>query len=123
MGNIVFGGTGSNRTVTVTPAANISGTSTITTVNDGPNNVTDTFVLTVTGTNTAPYDLHFANQSTSDGTPTAANPFTVGDEHARCEFVSQRFGESFCADRQHCLWWQRRNRTVTVPPRQARPAL
>ena len=37
--NIVFGGSGANRTVTVTPAAGQTGTATITvTVNDGPNN-------------------------------------------------------------------------------------
>ena len=47
-GNIVFGGSGANRTVTVTPAANQSGTATITvTVSDGALTASDTFVLTV----------------------------------------------------------------------------
>ena len=46
--NIVFGGSGANRTVTVTPAANQSGTATITvTVSDGQLTASDTFVLTV----------------------------------------------------------------------------
>ena len=47
--NIVFGGSGANRTVTVTPAANQSGTVTITvTVTDGGGlTAVDTFVLTV----------------------------------------------------------------------------
>jgi len=47
--NIVFGGTGANRAVTVTPAANQSGTATITvTVTDGGGlTAVDTFVLTV----------------------------------------------------------------------------
>ena len=47
--NIVFGGTGANRTVTVTPAANQSGTATITvTVTDGGGlTAIDTFLLTV----------------------------------------------------------------------------
>ncbi len=47
--NIVFGGTGTNRTVTVTPAANQSGTATITvTVTDaGGLTASDTFALTV----------------------------------------------------------------------------
>ena len=53
--NIVFGGSGANRTVTVTPAANQSGTATITvTVSDGALTASDTFVLTVTAVNDAP---------------------------------------------------------------------
>ncbi len=49
--NIVFGGSGPNRTATVTPAANQTGTTTITvTVVDGGGlTVSDTFVLTVKG--------------------------------------------------------------------------
>ena len=46
--NIVFGGSGANRTVTVTPAANQSGAAFITlTVSDGTNTASDTFWLTV----------------------------------------------------------------------------
>jgi len=46
--NIIFGGSGANRTVTLTPAANISGTTTMTiTVSDGVATAIDTFVLTV----------------------------------------------------------------------------
>ena len=47
-GNIVFGGSGATRTVTVTPAAGQSGRATITlTVSDGALQATDTFVLSV----------------------------------------------------------------------------
>lgn len=47
--NIVFGGSGTDRTVTVTPAANQSGTATITiTVSDGTLTASDSFILTVT---------------------------------------------------------------------------
>jgi subtilisin-like proprotein convertase family protein len=54
-GNIVFGGSGSNRTVTVTPAANANGSATITVnVSDGTATTTDTFVLTVNAVNDAP---------------------------------------------------------------------
>ena len=46
--NIVFGGSGANRTVTVTPAAHQYGVATISvTVSDGVASSTDTFVLTV----------------------------------------------------------------------------
>jgi hypothetical protein len=46
--NVVFGGGGSNRTVTVTPVVNGAGTATITvTVSDGSLNAADSLVLTV----------------------------------------------------------------------------
>ncbi|MEY4385506.1 MAG: hypothetical protein RLY20_789 [Verrucomicrobiota bacterium] len=46
--NIVFSGTGSNRTLTITPAPDQSGIATMSvTVSDGTNTVTDTFQLTV----------------------------------------------------------------------------
>src|SRR5207244_8901615 len=47
-GNIALGGSGANRTVTVTPAAGQTGSTTITvTVNDGPNNTNTSFLVTV----------------------------------------------------------------------------
>jgi VCBS repeat-containing protein len=54
--NIVFGGSGANRTVTVTPVAGQTGTATITvTVTDGNGGTaSDSFVLTVTASNQAP---------------------------------------------------------------------
>jgi VCBS repeat-containing protein len=53
--NIVLSGTGTGRTAVITPAANQSGTSTITlTVSDGALSASDTFVLTVTAVNDAP---------------------------------------------------------------------
>ncbi len=46
--NILLGGSGSNRTVTVTPTPGLTGTALITvTVNDGPNNTSTNFMLTV----------------------------------------------------------------------------
>lgn len=51
----VIGGSGANRTVTVTPAANQNGTATITvSANDGLANGVTTFVLTVNAVNDAP---------------------------------------------------------------------
>jgi hypothetical protein len=79
--NIVFGGSGANRTVTITPAANQTGPATITvTVSDGASTATDTFVLTVTApSNTAPTISNIADVTTAQNTATAAIAFTVGD--------------------------------------------
>src|SRR5882672_9137914 len=53
--NIVFGGSGSNRTVTITPASNQSGSTTITiTVNDGLLSTNRSFLLTISPVNDAP---------------------------------------------------------------------
>ena len=56
IGNIVFGGSGANRTVTVTPAAGEFGASTITvTVTDaGASSRSETFLLTVAGPSVRP---------------------------------------------------------------------
>ena len=79
-GGIVFGGTGANRTVSVTPVANASGTATITvTVSDGSLTASDTFVLTVTAVNDPPTIGSVANQTTPAGTAVGPLPFTVGD--------------------------------------------
>ena len=80
-GNLVFGGSGATRTVTVTPVPGQSGTATITlTVNDGQFSASDTFLLTVTGAaNTAPTLSNIADLSTNEDTATSAIGFTVGD--------------------------------------------
>jgi glucose/arabinose dehydrogenase len=78
--NIVFGGSGANRTVTITPAAGQSGTATITVkVSDGSLTTSTTFVLTVTFTDTPPTISSIGNQTVNQATPTAAIPFVVGD--------------------------------------------
>jgi hypothetical protein len=79
--NIVFGGAGANRTVTITPAANQTGTTTVTiTVSDANGGMaSDSFLLTVNGTNDPPTISNIANQATNEDTPTSAITFTVGD--------------------------------------------
>ena len=79
-GNIAFGGSEANRTVTVTPAANQSGTATITvTVSDGSLNATDTFVVTVAGVNDNPTISNIADQAVNEDATTGPIAFTVGD--------------------------------------------
>jgi hypothetical protein len=79
-GNIVFGGSGANRTVTITPAANQNGTANITvTVSDGSLSTPTSFQLTVNAVNDAPTITGIANQTTTAGTAVGPLNFTVGD--------------------------------------------
>ncbi|MBI1875987.1 MAG: tandem-95 repeat protein, partial [Acidobacteria bacterium] len=79
--NIVFGGSGASRTVTVTPAANQNGSATITvTVSDGALSASDTFTLTVTAVNDTPTISDIANQTIDEDHATGALGFTVGDQ-------------------------------------------
>jgi alpha-tubulin suppressor-like RCC1 family protein len=76
---IVFGGSGANRTVKITPAAGKTGTAKITvTVSDGAKTANDVFTVTVVA-NTAPTITAIANQTVSPGVATAALAFTIGD--------------------------------------------
>ncbi len=78
--NVVFGGSGANRTVTLTPAPNQSGTTTVRiTVSDGTASAFDEFVLTVTAVNDVPTISNIANRTVNEDTPTPAVAFTVGD--------------------------------------------
>jgi hypothetical protein len=62
-GGIALGGSGANRTVTVTPVVGQTGASTITlTVSDGVASTSTSFTLTVQGRPAAPTNLHLASQ-------------------------------------------------------------
>ncbi len=78
--NIVLGGTGANRTMSVTPLPNKNGSAVITVrVNDGTATRNTTFNLTVTAVDDAPTISSIPNQTTDEDTATAAIPFTIGD--------------------------------------------
>lgn len=86
LGNVVFGGSGTNRTVTVTPAPNQNGTATITVkVTDlgaagtGPLSATTSFVVTVNAVNDPPTISSIPAQTIVESSSTAVIPFTVGD--------------------------------------------
>jgi VCBS repeat-containing protein len=65
--SIVFGGSGTNRTVTITPAADLVGSSTITvTVSDGTLTAFDTFTLTVNPVNDPPSFTKGADQTLNE---------------------------------------------------------
>ncbi len=71
LSGITFGGSGANRIVTLTPAANQSGTATvgITVTDAGGLTVTKTFSLNVSAVNDAPFIQTLGNQITSQDTP------------------------------------------------------
>lgn len=78
--NIVFGGSGSGRMVTITPAANLTGTATITlTVSDGTETTSDVFTLTVIPVNDTPTITDIPNQVTNEDVPAGPIAFMVGD--------------------------------------------
>ncbi len=69
LSNIVLGGSGTNRTVTVTPAAGLSGQALITiTVSDGQTSRSDVFVLTVGTGNNPPEFISTPNTTATQGT-------------------------------------------------------
>jgi len=78
--NILFGGSGSNRTVKVQPASNQSGVTTITlTVSDGTGTASTSFNVTVNAVNDPPTISDIPNQTTAQDTATPAIGFTVQD--------------------------------------------
>jgi hypothetical protein len=78
--NIVLGGSGSDRTITITPAANQQGTALITVaVRDSDNNIATTqFYITVG----APIISSIPNQIIQKNTSTADIPFTIYDNES-----------------------------------------
>src|SRR3569833_3518952 len=81
--NIVLGGSGASRIVTVTPTPGLSGSVQITlTVSDGTNSASSGFSLTVQPpvfTDTAPTISGIGSQNVTSGQSTPAIPFTIGD--------------------------------------------
>jgi hypothetical protein len=118
--NIVLGGSGANRIVTVTPAANQSGTATITvTVSDGTASTSDTFVLTVNAVNDLPTISDVADQTTAEDTPTGALAFTIGDvETAAADLTvsASSSNTTLVPEANVVLAGSGANRTVTITP-------
>jgi pantothenate kinase type III len=78
--NITLGGSGTDRTINITPASNQYGTTTITvTVDDGTDTASDTFLLTVNSVNDLPTISNITDKTTNEDTATGNISFTVGD--------------------------------------------
>ena len=119
-GNIVFAGSGANRTIAVTPAANQSGTATITvTVSDGQSSASTTFVLTVNPVNDPPTISSIANQTIILGAPLGAIAFTVGDSDTALTILTLSGNSSnptLVPNANIVFGGSGANRTVTVTP-------
>ena len=77
---IVLGGAAANRTITLTPAANQFGATTISVVvSDGVLTATNQFVLTVTPVNDPPTISNISDRSILQDTSAGPINFTVGD--------------------------------------------
>jgi uncharacterized repeat protein (TIGR01451 family) len=78
--SVIFGGVGTSRTMTITPALNLYGTSVITiSVSDGWVSSSDSFTLTVTAVNDTPVISHIPDKTVNEDTPTGPITFTVSD--------------------------------------------
>ena len=79
-GNITLGISGTQRTIQLTPVADLNGETNITvTVSDGSLQATRVFKLTVTPINDLPTITAIADQTIPEDTSTPALPFTIGD--------------------------------------------
>jgi hypothetical protein len=77
---ILFGGSGANRTLTAIPATNQSGSATLTvTVSDGLTNTSRNFVVVVNPVNDPPVISALTNQTTAMATPVGPILFSIGD--------------------------------------------
>ena len=121
-GNIALGGSGKNRTVTITPASGLIGSAQITVfVSDGLNTSSTSFTLTIqqTAPNNPPTISAIADQTVGLNKATAAISFTVGDAEnsAASLTVSATSGNTALVPNGNIvLAGSGANRTVKVTP-------
>jgi len=119
--NIVFGGSGANRTVTVTPASQQIGTATVTlTVSDGEAAASTSFTVTVTAANDPPTILSAPGaQTILEDTSTGALALTIGDAETAAGSLtlsSSTSNATLVPAGNVVLGGSGANRTVTVTP-------
>jgi hypothetical protein len=116
--NLVLGGTGLSRTVTVTPVAGQVGTTTITITATDETNGVDTEVFNVT-VNSPPTISQIADQLSANGAPVSNIPFVIGDlETAPAALVLSRTSSNptLVPEANISFGGLGPNRTVTVDP-------
>jgi hypothetical protein len=121
--NITFGGSGNNRTVTLTPVVGQVGSAAVTvTVSDGSATASTTFQLTVLVSkpiDTPPVISPIGNQITSFNTPTPAIPFSIGDTETPASSLTlsaTSSDQSVVPNANIVFGGSASNRTVTVTP-------
>ncbi|MFO1487823.1 MAG: autotransporter-associated beta strand repeat-containing protein [Verrucomicrobiota bacterium] len=88
-GSISFGGSGTNRTLTITPALNQFGTATITvSVSDGSLSATTSFLLTVNFVNQPPTLTGILNQTANKNTVVGPLSFFINDPETAPDSLS-----------------------------------
>src|SRR5438093_1306537 len=119
--NILFGGSGSNRTVTIRPATNQFGSTTITvTVRDGDGGAASaSFLLSVNSVNDPPIISSVADQTTDEAAPTPAIPFMISnmETHADRLIVTGRSSNQLLFPNPNLSFGgSGSDRTVTISP-------
>lgn len=117
-GNIMFGGSSSNRTVQVTPATGQLGTAMITVwVSDGALAGSRTFELTVAETNDAPVMAPLANATVTVKTASTLSPVEIGDVDSTNLVVTGRSSNtSVLPDANILIGTSGLSRTLSVRP-------
>lgn len=117
---IVLGGSGSSRTVTLTPASNQSGSASVTlTVSDGVNIATSTFTVTVSIANTAPTISDLGNRTVESGANSGAIAFSVGDSQTAAGSLvvtANSSNQLLVPDANIVLGGSGANRTISLQP-------
>jgi len=118
---ITFGGSGANRTVTITPATGQVGTAIITlTVQDADGgSSTQSFQVTVTGSNSAPTITAIGDQTTSEDTAVTGITFTVGDTEtplAELAVTATSSNTTLIPNNAIAITGSGADRTITVTP-------
>ena len=119
--NLVLGGSGANRTITVTPAANQNGMTVVTlTVQDSAGNTTQTsFMVTVTSANDPPTISAIADQVILEDSTTGPLAFTVGDVETpvgSLTVMATSGNTTIIPNANLVLGGSGANRTITVTP-------
>ena len=120
-GNIVIGGTGTNRTVTITPTADMNGGPvTITlTVSDGTLSTQTTFEVTVNAVNDAPTISVVPDQTIDEDATTGPLAITLGDIDSSVNaltVIATSSDQALIPDGNLVVSGTGANRTVTVTP-------
>lgn len=122
--DIVIGGTGQNRTISLTPAPNANGgPATITvTVSDGATTTTQTFDVTITPVNDAPTVATIPDVTIDEDTTAGPYTFRVGDVDnvddgaGPLTVIATSSNQSLIADSGIVLTGTGANRTIEVTP-------